>query len=711
MHRHGQGGVVVRQRQAQWVLCALAAAWGAWVCAHTYTHADAWHAPLLDYPISQFPFWREAVVRAVRAVAGAAAIGVAAWQLGEWITSRSIGLFTATAERLQFTLACGAVALSSLLLLAASFGVYRPPVVTALILVVVASRLRPVLRQLRRHAWLAAEWLRGTLARPASGVYAAFAFLALAFAFVAALAPETEYDALWYHLWLPSQWLAAGRLVDIVPEYISLYPGGWELLNGAAATFGGPTAAKLLHFTCLPLLGAAACLLAREVGARVSMAAVAAICICAPTMMWEASTAYVDLALAWFTTLSTIALIRYYDTADMRWLLLGGLMAGGALGIKHLGLVALAAQVALLVVAQWRTRAAVVASVRDAAVLFILAIGLAMPWYGRAYAASGNPVFPDMYELFGARPAERWSPGTEAALQGFKDYFGMGRDAAAIVQLPWNVTTHAARFGGTFGPAFLVLAPFAIATRSRRLALLAAGVAIYVAIWASPVGSFQLRFLTPVIPAGAVFAAVGLRQISAAARDIGRPIVIGVHAATAFLLLLNLPPFIDWHERERRDDEFWLTHVLRPATLAVVTGGESEQSYLGRVLPSYRAWRAINDGTPQDSRVLTFFGGDHLYSRRSRIWSDAWLAYDATWGSEAGHEASMLAALRRLGITHVLFDRRQLRGSDVPRLAIASDAARACCLTPFYEDDRAVVFAVREAPAAAPRSAPAIVEH
>ena len=77
------------------------------------------------------------------------------------------------------------------------------------------------------------------------------------FAFVAALAPEIEHDALWYHLWLPQQWLGTGRPVDIIHEYVSLYPLSWELLYGAAMTIGGPVAARLLHFACLPLLAAA----------------------------------------------------------------------------------------------------------------------------------------------------------------------------------------------------------------------------------------------------------------------------------------------------------------------------------------------------------------------------------------------------------------------------------------------------------------------
>ena len=71
-------------------------------------------------------------------------------------------------------------------------------------------------------------------------------------------------------------------------------------------------------------------------------------------------------------------------------------------------------------------------------------------------------------------------------------------------------------------------------------------------------------------------------------------------AAVATLLILNAPIFIDWHEKERRGWDFWLTHVLHALPAAVVVGGESEEAYLERTVATYSAWRAIDSGTPQD---------------------------------------------------------------------------------------------------------------
>ena len=76
----------------------------------------------------------------------------------------------------------------------------------------------------------------------------------LAVSFIATLAPETEYDALWYHLELPRQWLLAGRPVDNVTEYVSLYPMGFDLLfRGGARWRLAPTVPRLIQWSCLGL--------------------------------------------------------------------------------------------------------------------------------------------------------------------------------------------------------------------------------------------------------------------------------------------------------------------------------------------------------------------------------------------------------------------------------------------------------------------------
>ncbi len=388
----------------------VAAVWALWVCAHAFSVPGAPASPLIDHPLDAFGYWREALWRASRGLAGAAVVLLAAWQLGR-LCLRHVA-FQTRADTTLFTLAIGCIGLSSSLLLLTAVDAYRPAVVAAVVVGFAVMRPFSAARDwaslVRRERPLRA-WLART---PLDLVFVVIALAALGYAAVAALAPETEYDALWYHLWLPREWLANGHLTDPVGEYIGLYPGGWELLNGAALVLGGPVAARLLHFACLPLVGLAACVVARWCAPAASGPLVFALAVTAPTVLWEASTAYVDLALAWLVTLVLVAVVRYASSGERHWLWLGAVLMGGALGIKHLALIVLAiAGVALIGVDMKRRGPA--KAVATAVLFGMCAVALALPWYGRAYAASGNPVFPEMYHLFGAVPDTRWSPDTQ----------------------------------------------------------------------------------------------------------------------------------------------------------------------------------------------------------------------------------------------------------------------------------------------------------
>ncbi|HXW04345.1 MAG TPA: glycosyltransferase family 39 protein [Vicinamibacterales bacterium] len=675
-----------------WVL------WAAWIVAHAFTlPADA--LAVFNGPFPGFTFWREAALEGGRALGGACVLLLAAWGAGTRATRPVRSVLHGTLEDFLFVLASGFAALGVLFLLLSFLQIYKPwPVgVTAGLLgaaglVSLIAWTRP--RFVGAATWLPDLWRSLTVIER---VCVLIAVAAVASAFVGALAPETEYDALWYHLWLPVQWLRAGRPVDIVHEFISLYPLAWELPGGAALVLGGPVAAKLLHFACLPLVGLTTAVLTRRLFPSASAVLAGSFAIVTPLTIWEATTAYIDLALTWYLALSVYAALRYDESQDRRWLILSAAMMSAALAIKHLALVALPILAGALIIRETRRATSARATLGPVVLFLGIALILPSPWYARAYAASRNPVFPDLYAVFGARPAERWSPENERDLRQFKDRFGTPRTPGRLVALPWDVTVHAARFGGTFGPLFLILLPAALLGRrvSRRAVFVAGGCAAYAAIWASPVSSFQLRFLIPLVPFLAALSAEGAGRLARAAAMLSKPAGLVVHAIVIALLLFNLPPATEWHEPDRVGDDGWMTHIVRGIPAGVVFGSESRDAYLRRMVPSYGAWRHIDAALAADARVLTFAGGDHLYATRWRVSSEAVMARRATWHTAEGGEAAALAAMRDLRITHVLFDRRQIENGGLRGLAIASDAMWTCCLVRVYEDRRFALYRVR----------------
>ena len=672
--------------------------WLAWVLlvvTHYFTIPDEELLRVIDGPLHGFPYWREAAAEGLRAVGGATMVVLAAWGAGTLATYPLRRIFATPGERVLVVLAAGLAALGAGFFLLAILQVYRPPVVLAVLILLGAGGVialvsgglpRRFVPDLRILPWQ-------------DSVFAFCAAAAVGFSLIGALAVESESDALWYHLWLPARWLEAGRPVDVVDEFISLYPLGWDLVGGAAMVAGGPVAAKLLHWLCLPLLGTSTFLLTRHLVPGASAMLAAALAVVTPITIWEATTAYLDLALAFYVSLSIYALARYDSSRDRKWLVVSALLMSAALAVKHLGLVALAILTGVLGAREIHRSGRIRQALGVTALFIGISLTLPMPWYVRAYLASGNPVFPDMYRVFGATPSERWSPDNERGLQGFKDRFGTTRTSGNLARLPWNATVHAASFGGTLGPLFLILVPAALIGRGvRRTALLlAAGCTAYIAIWASPISSFQMRFLIPIVPLLAVLGAEGAARVLRAAQAVGPVVPNLVFSALVVLLLFNLPPTSEWHEPDRQGWSGWMTHIVRGLPAPVVLGAESRQDYLTRKVPSYAAWEYINATLPPAVKILTFSGEDHLYSHRPRLSNTAPVANTATWGTPAGEECTALAAVRGLGVTHVLFDKRQLDDGSVRALAIGSDAMLACCLLLEWEDQRLALYRVRDA--------------
>lgn len=651
------------------------------------------------------PHWREALWRAVGGIGSAALVIAAAVGAGRLTLRWLLPADAACAERWVLTYANGAGVLAYALLALAVAGLYRPVIVR----VVIAAFVLGGIATLGHRALPGIIQARGALARlrrnvGAGGAELPWMLITVAAVFLAALcalAPETEFDALWYHLELPRRWLAAGRPVDDLTEYISLYPLTWELLFGAALAFDGSVAARLVHWSTLPAAAAAVALFGGRVMPSASPWLTAAIFVTPPTVFWEATTTYVDLAMTLHAGLGVYALVRAGHARDRGWLTVAALHLGLAGATKHLALVVTA--VALGAFVLWHAKGGLSRAIRSAALVGAVALVVASPWYLRAWHASGNPVFPEMYHVFGARPAHRWDHLTQAGLERFKDRFGP-RSTQQLVVLPWDVTMHGTRYGGTFGPLLLATLPAAliVAARVRLARWLLAGAAAYLAVWASPLSSYQLRFLIPLwwITAPLVAAALQLLVHSAGAvhrvlRTVGLLIVAAV-------LLVNLPPWTVLHEGDRHGWTGWLTHIVREWPMQVVLGGISEEAYLARHVRTYGAWRWIDAHTPpRDTRVLTFLGGDHFYAERRRIWSEAVTARDATWGALTGQEAEARAAMARLGITHVMAPVPARQSEEQQRLAALQPGFIASHGEVVYEDGWTLVYRLGPSPEAA----------
>ena len=253
-----------------------------------------------------------------------------------------------------------------------------------------------------------------------------------------------------------------------------------------------------------------------------------------------------------------------------------------------------------------------------------LSLLVALPWYLRSCLATGNPVFETMYTIFGA-PLERWNTLAQARQQGFLREFGRPRTLANLLLLPWDMTIHAARYGGTLGPLFLILLPMLVLRHGRGVwPWLAALVALWLLLWFSPVTSLEVRQLIPIAPVLAVLAAFAFARVRGLARLVaGRAAPALLAGGLAMLMVLNLPPFTPLHEVDRVNWHGWLSSVLYRLPWSVVAGGQSVDDYLTREICSYPVWQYADAHLPPDARILTWSGGDEFYTHHDRLWANS----------------------------------------------------------------------------------------
>jgi hypothetical protein len=746
----GQSGVSGATLLTRRVLATVMLAWAAVVVPVYYgpglLHVTdpGWWPQTRMLGDQRLPYFGEAMARNFRAVLGAVYVcgsaGGYGWLAARWLfPGRSLpgGLLPGDRLIVSATLGFGVVAYLCFSL--SSAGLYRPwaihTVVSAGWVVGLVAWWCWRTRQTHRTPPPPAappprpegdelEQIPPTSeARPSAGSsrdwgWVAMALLAGGMALVGALTPEVEFDAAWYHLGFLSTWLAHGGLVDNVDEVVSLYPMTWELVFGAAYVAGGPIAGKLIHFVCLPLT---AVVIYRSVQRFVpggSAWFAVAVFVTMPTVIWEATTAYVDLSLALLVAASFYGAMVYLTRRDdekataWRWLVFAALALGLALASKHLAMFAAVSLAAVVAGWQWRADRRVLSPLRPLVVLTLVSFLVALPWYVRAYRASGNPVFPGLYSVFGAEPEGRWDALADGGYKGYWGRFGhtgaiepedprergaINRRPERVWRLPWDVSIHPASYGGNLGPMLLILLPAAAVgwRPGRPVTWLALGAAGYAVFWASPVSSFQLRFLAPAWPLMAVVAAdaAGRLTRSLAALHPRAPVI--ALAGGLAVLTLNLPFFTHWHQQGRGGTIRWITHVHHGLPLAVVVGGESADAFVARHVRSFRAWQHLNATIEPDARVLSFFGGDHLYAEREQVSSYAVSLRPAVWASDPHNPAESLATLARARVTHVLFN---LRYPDMPAARatfVGRPETADAWFETVYEDDVAVAYRIR----------------
>jgi hypothetical protein len=400
-------------------------------------------------------------------------------------------------ERLDFLNRIGVGALAfALATFAAGWGraLYATPfrvvfVLTALIGAVTCAATarrvpRPHLPHLPRASWQLA--LLATM-----GFYLLLELLAVC-------APISSPDALLYHVADPALFEQAHRIVEVPWNSSSYEPFSVEMLVLDGMLVWDPVQGAFAPLLLgLVALAAVIGFADRLAGRSVALLA-GAIFFAQPFMVWELTSAFIEPGLALAVALAAWNLVRYAHHSERRALALAGVFAGGAAGMKYLGLfVDLALVVAMVALLYRRLTARV-------ALLFAApAVAVALPWYVKNAVLTGNPVYP--YVFGGLNSA------ASREIRSAMDSFGHGHGPFDLVLLPARLLVDGASFDGGqyFSPLFLTFAPLAFLLRTGRRAVIAtwAAAVLYMLAWF--LTTQQARFLLPLMPILAVLAALG----------------------------------------------------------------------------------------------------------------------------------------------------------------------------------------------------------
>ena len=348
-----------------------------------------------------------------------------------------------------------------------------PAVYAVLLAIPALIDMRGVWRRL--VSWARLLWPPRPRPRPQVAAFALLVFV-LGMHWMIVPQPESSEDGLAMHLAIPLD-IARHHAFTYQPSRIlwSVMPMGADRCYTMVYLLGGEYAARLLNFAMLLLVEA---LLYRAARRWVSPAiAFVILALFASTSLVELVTGsmFVENFLAAMVFGALVALWRFGDTGQRRFLYAASVLGGTALAVKLGGLAYVAAILPFAAIEarrQWKGRGR--GPLLAAGIALALLVAAALPTYLIAWRMTGNPVFPFLNQKFP-------SPILDHAAVIADPRFNQ----PLTYHTPFDLTFHTDRYfegrPASLGFHYLLLAPLGlifVAAMKRRPAGSAAWVSI-----------------------------------------------------------------------------------------------------------------------------------------------------------------------------------------------------------------------------------------
>jgi hypothetical protein len=530
-------------------------------------------------------------------------------------------------------------------------GVLYLPIVVAWVIVAALVGTPGLIVQLKElKRWLVTERSVHADSQTAVGtIVNRFCLLALCFIAIAsvvlALRPPSamEWDVLAYHLADTKVFIANHRLAPLPTDHHSNFPMLMEMLYVVGLLLGGSALANYFHLMtlCLLVLGIIA-VCARYYEAPVGFIA-ALILATTPLVLWEATTAYVDIAGACYSTLAVFVLLPLWDNRPFdprscfQCSLLAGILMGFNLGIKYLGLIPFGLLGCLLLLRR--------AYLRYALIYFIASLLVGSPWYLKNAVLLHNPVYPFYFRLF--PHSLYWSLGREKAYNSEQNRFGfphmlLHNPHEALINLllvPWQLLVSVPRYfnggeynfgaliGGLYQGFCLPLLLFRRIPRTLRIILVLGTCQLIIWFFLAQIGRYLIQMMPLFAVGGGYCAWQLLRQMPNTPLDaiVKTAVVLLLCGQVVYLMLgLTVFPF------NGPSALAFMQQTGLPASdlnvekvLDVVSSRRHEEEFLQDTIDVYDAEEWVNHHTLPQEGILLYEEDRGYYLDRPYLWGDA----------------------------------------------------------------------------------------
>jgi Dolichyl-phosphate-mannose-protein mannosyltransferase len=484
------------------------------------------------------------------------------------------------------------------------------------------------------------------------------------------LTPPISRDALIHHLAVPKLWLKHGGIYEIPWAEYAFYPMNIDLLYVVCLYLQNDIAPKFIHLAFGLGTGLLVYFYIKRRFDRNWGLLGMVIFITTPIVVWLSTTAYVDLGMAFFTTASVMAFIKWrdFEYKNFKWLLFSGLAMGIAVGSKYNALIAGFILNMLLMVSVVRDTHKQTAALRYGILFFATAALVASPWYLKNYFETGNPFYPlfdGFFKSLSHHPALETASRHAVEKTRQVGFFKMrevmyGERFWETLLIPIRMFFQGKDnsyqyFQGVLNPILIIFSPFIFFTkRYAKDKFVFVIFTVFFIIMAYFLTAKQVRYILPALPFLAIISVMGIKGLLDKLKEstfISPPgfrekitsiIRALVFAGVAILLIFNL-----MYLKKR-------TETIKP--FPYVFGKETREAFLTHHLLHYDAVKYINRFLPDDAVVFTMFLGrrGYYFDRAYKNEPSFGMATMRHMIGSADKEKRFIGYVRSLGVTHIL---------------------------------------------------------